>query len=124
MYEGRIMGIVKPEETTVEEMGLMMGGMPLGRSGSRHRLFRGRGVRTPGIAPPRLGPGNHPQKGNQKKHRSRPFGASQKAGFGLAAAEAGGLRMGEPAMGTRKNARRGWGLGKYIRGLAKGKWVW
>ncbi|MEE0766691.1 MAG: heme ABC transporter ATP-binding protein, partial [Christensenellales bacterium] len=29
MYEGRIMGIVKPEETTVEEMGLMMGGMPL-----------------------------------------------------------------------------------------------
>lgn len=29
MYEGRIMGIVKPSETTVEEMGLMMGGMPL-----------------------------------------------------------------------------------------------
>ena len=29
MYEGRIMCIVKPEETTVEEMGLMMGGMPL-----------------------------------------------------------------------------------------------
>ena len=58
---------------------------------------------------------------------SRPFGASQKAGFGLAAAEAGGLRMGEPAMGTRENAGRGSrlrGLGKYIRGLAKGKWVW
>lgn len=29
MYEGKIMGIVKPSETTVEEMGLMMGGMPL-----------------------------------------------------------------------------------------------
>ena len=29
MYEGEIMGIVKPSETTVEEMGLMMGGMPL-----------------------------------------------------------------------------------------------
>ena len=29
MYEGRIMGIVKPEETTIEEMGLMMGGTPL-----------------------------------------------------------------------------------------------
>ena len=31
MYEGRIMGIVKPAETTVEEMGLMMGGTPLER---------------------------------------------------------------------------------------------
>jgi simple sugar transport system ATP-binding protein len=29
MYEGKIMGIVKPCETTVEEMGLMMGGTPL-----------------------------------------------------------------------------------------------
>ena len=29
MYEGRIMGIVKPSETTIEEMGLMMGGTPL-----------------------------------------------------------------------------------------------
>ena len=26
MYEGEIMGIVRPEEVTVEEMGLMMGG--------------------------------------------------------------------------------------------------
>lgn len=30
MYEGRIMGILPPRETTVEEMGLMMGGTPLG----------------------------------------------------------------------------------------------
>ena len=29
MFEGQIMGIVRPEETTVEELGLMMGGMPL-----------------------------------------------------------------------------------------------
>ena len=29
MYEGRIMGIVRPTETTVEEMGLMMGGTRL-----------------------------------------------------------------------------------------------
>ncbi len=29
MYEGRIMGIVKPLETTVGELGLMMGGTPL-----------------------------------------------------------------------------------------------
>ncbi len=29
MYEGRVMGIVTPAETTVEEMGLMMGGKPL-----------------------------------------------------------------------------------------------
>lgn len=29
MYEGRIMGIVRPAETTVEEMGLMMGGTRL-----------------------------------------------------------------------------------------------
>ena len=29
MYEGRVMGIVTPGETTVEEMGLMMGGTPL-----------------------------------------------------------------------------------------------
>jgi simple sugar transport system ATP-binding protein len=29
MYEGRIMGIVTPSETSVEELGLMMGGMPL-----------------------------------------------------------------------------------------------
>ncbi len=29
LYEGQIMGTVRPEETTVEEMGLMMGGTPL-----------------------------------------------------------------------------------------------
>ena len=29
MYEGEIMGIVKPGEVTVEEMGLMMGGKRL-----------------------------------------------------------------------------------------------
>ena len=29
MYEGQIMGIVTPSETTIEEMGLMMGGTPL-----------------------------------------------------------------------------------------------
>lgn len=29
MYEGRVMGIVAPSETSVEELGLMMGGMPL-----------------------------------------------------------------------------------------------
>ena len=29
MYEGRIMGIVKPAEITVGELGLMMGGTPL-----------------------------------------------------------------------------------------------
>ncbi|MEA4970627.1 MAG: ABC transporter ATP-binding protein [Candidatus Pelethousia sp.] len=29
MYEGQIMGIVKPAETSIEEMGLMMGGMRL-----------------------------------------------------------------------------------------------
>ncbi len=29
MYEGRIMGVVRPDETTIEELGLMMGGMPL-----------------------------------------------------------------------------------------------
>jgi simple sugar transport system ATP-binding protein len=29
MYEGKIMGIVKPCETTIEELGLMMGGTPL-----------------------------------------------------------------------------------------------
>ena len=29
MYEGQIMGIVTPSETSVEEMGLMMGGTPL-----------------------------------------------------------------------------------------------
>ena len=29
MYEGRVMGIVRPAETTVEELGLMMGGMTL-----------------------------------------------------------------------------------------------
>jgi simple sugar transport system ATP-binding protein len=29
MYEGKIMGIVKPYETTIEELGFMMGGTPL-----------------------------------------------------------------------------------------------
>ena len=29
MYEGQIMGIVTPSETSVEKMGLMMGGTPL-----------------------------------------------------------------------------------------------
>ena len=29
LFEGRLMGIVNPHEATVEEIGLMMGGMPL-----------------------------------------------------------------------------------------------
>lgn len=28
MYEGKIMGTVRPQNVTIEQMGLMMGGMP------------------------------------------------------------------------------------------------
>jgi simple sugar transport system ATP-binding protein len=38
IYEGQIMGVVKREETSVEELGLMMGGVPRSKVQTDHQL--------------------------------------------------------------------------------------
>ncbi|MDP6179491.1 MAG: hypothetical protein QGG48_06325 [Desulfatiglandales bacterium] len=38
IYEGQIMGVVKREETNVEELGLMMGDVPHSKAQTENRL--------------------------------------------------------------------------------------